>query len=210
MGFDDRLSLFMLGCLIGSVVGYIVRLLQESREKLNEVDEHVKDAHHAPRDEKGFMRYRVVADVMMLIVLVITSWAAFSTQKVNNDLKSTQADLAETQGDLESAQARMAGIVLCTSQTLGEALVALNERTTYSGARTQANVELQKMQADMLRILLHEPPYPEAAQEEAADQYFEALIRFLDLSEKQKGTTLKYDYPSVDGFEACLDNPQEG
>lgn len=199
MDFDDRLGMFLLGCLIGSVVGYIVRLLQETREKIDRVDKTVKDAHRAPRDEKGFMRYRFVADIMMILVLMVTVYAAFSTQKVNNDLKKTQADLAVAQDRIE----HVAG---CTALTLTEAIDALNGRTTYTVEQVDSNVELQRAQADMLRILAHEPPYSEVEQEKAIQAYFSALDKFVGLSEKTKDKAEQNDYPTTSEFKACLND----
>lgn len=199
MDFDDRLGMFLLGCLIGSVVGYIVRLLQETREKIDRVDKTVKDAHRAPRDEKGFMRYRFVADILMLTALTITVMAAFSTNQVNNNLKDTQKDLAV-------AQDRIDHISSCTAIFLGDALEALNARTEYSGQQAQANIDLQKAQAQMLRILLHVPPHPSARQGEATQEYFDTLLRFLNISQTQRNRADANEYPTLEDFETCLSN----
>lgn len=197
MGFDDRLSLFLLGCLIGSVVGYMVRLLQETREKIDRVDANIKNTHHA-RDEKGFMRYRLVADMAMLFALTLTVWAALSTQQVNNDLK-------ETQGDLKIAQGRIEHVAGCTVRTLSQAIEALNERTTYTVSQVDSNVDLQRAQTKMLQILVHKPPYSEVNRTKAVQKYFKALGRFFELSDKTKRTAIANSYPTKEEFEKCLD-----
>lgn len=216
MDFDDRLVLFLLGCLIGSVVGYIVRLLQETREKIVEVDEHVQDTHHAPREESGFITFPALKNFFVLAIVAVAAWAAITTQLVNNDLKSAQgdlksavADLKVAQADLKKAQERTEHVVFCTSLILSKAIDALNERTTYSGAQADANVELQQAQAEMLGILAHEPPYPEARRDAAIQAYFDALGKFFGLAKKSQEKVEQNDYPTIEEFKACLDAPPE-
>lgn len=203
MGFDDRLSLFLLGCLIGSVVGYIVRLLQEMKAEIHEVDDKF-DHINPPQDhnEKGFLRYPVVANVTLAVVLILVVWAAFASQKASNDAEDALAQLAVQQD-------RSAHIVLCTKETLSLALIALNERTTYSSAQAKSNVELQRAQAKMLGILAHIPPYPELKRAEAIQDYFAALDNFFTLSEKSNQKVEENDYPSIEDFEACIDDGVE-
>jgi hypothetical protein len=199
MGFDDRLSLFLLGCLIGSVVGYIVRLLQEMKAEIHEVDEKF-DTINPPHDhdERGFLRYPVFANITLLVVLVLVVWASFASQKASNDVEEAQANLAETQKRVEH-------VTSCTKETLAQTVLALNERTTYAKAQAISNVELQKAQAKMLRILAHVPPYTDLKRAEAIQEYFAALDRFFVLAEKSAEKAEKNDYPTVASFEACLD-----
>lgn len=209
MDFDDRLVLFILGCLIGSVVGYIVRLLQETREKINVVDEHVQDTHHDPHNERGFITPAFFKKNWLVLLLVaVAAWAAFTTQSVNNNFKSQQDDLKVAQADLKSTQDRLDHVVSCTSFILTKAITALNERTTYSGAQADANIELQKAQAEMLDILTHEPPYSDAKKEAALQAYLEAQDRFFELSEKSEIKVDQNDYPTEAEFVACLDSPE--
>lgn len=220
MDFDDRLVLFVLGCLIGSVVGYIVRLLQETREKITVVDEHVKDTHHDPHNEGGFITFPALKNLLVLLLVAVAAWAAFTTQSVNNNFKDTQdglvetqaelklaqADLKTAQADLKAAQNRIEHVVYCTSYILTKAITALNERTTYSGAQADANVELQKAQAEMLGILAHEPPYSEGRRDEAINAYFEAQERFFELAKKAGVKVDENQYPTKDEFETCLNS----
>ena len=216
MDFDDRLVLFILGCLIGSVVGYIVRLLQETREKIEVVDEHVQDTHHDPYNERGFITPAFFKKNWLVLALVaVAVWAAFSTQSVNNnfantqdDLVSTQADLKTAQADLKSTQDRLEHVVSCTSFILTKAITALNERTTYSGAQADANIDLQKAQAEMLDILTHEPPYSDAEKEAALQAYLDAQDRFFELAKKSGVKVDENDYPTKEEFETCLDSPE--
>lgn len=208
MDFDDRLVLFVLGCLIGSVVGYIVRLLQETREKIIVVDEHVQDTHHDPHDERGFITFAAIKKNLLTIILVgVAAWAAFSTQSVNNNFKSSQDELVSTQAELKKAQDRIEHVVSCTSFILTKAITALNERTTYSGAQADANVELQKAQAEMLDILTHEPPYSDAEKEAALQAYLDAQDRFFELAKKAGVKVDENDYPTKAEFETCLEAP---
>lgn len=209
MDFDDRLVLFILGCLIGSVVGYIVRLLQETREKINVVDEHVQDTHHDPHNERGFITPEFLKKNWLVLILVaVAAWAAFTTQSVNNNFKNSQEDLKVAQADLKSTQDRLDHVVSCTSFILTKAITALNERTTYAGAQADANIELQKAQAEMLDILTHEPPFSDAEKEAALKAYFRAQDRFFELAGKSEIKVAQNDYPTKAEFVACLDSPK--
>lgn len=92
MDLGERLGWLVLGMAVGFVLGFIVARLRVIEQKVDEVDGHVK---HRARDEIGFMRVPIIADAMVLIVVLITAWAAFASQKATNDVHETQQDLAE-------------------------------------------------------------------------------------------------------------------
>lgn len=89
MEFDERLGWLLLGCAIGFIMGYIVRSLHDIKEELHKVDNHVTH-----RDERGIMRFPLAANTALVIVVCITAYAAFKSQKASNDVKDTQDDLA--------------------------------------------------------------------------------------------------------------------
>ena len=94
MGLDDRLAYLMIGCAIGFILGYFVRALRDIKEELHEVDEIVKKQE---RGEAGFMRFPMVANAALILVLGLSLWASFTTQKVNNELADTQDSLVQAQ-----------------------------------------------------------------------------------------------------------------
>lgn len=107
MEFADRLGWWLFGCAVGFILGYIVRYLREIKEEVHEVDELVKKIDK----EGGFVRYPYVADVMLIVVVLVTVWAAFLSQKASNDVRENYeqdqvarckagADYREVQRDL--------------------------------------------------------------------------------------------------------------
>lgn len=180
----DNLVYMAVGACIGAVAGFHVRDVRAIREKMDKVDKIV-----LKREEKGFMRIPAVANAFMIAVLVISVYASFSTQKTNNELKSTQA--------------RISRITFCNQAYLAKTIRALNERTTYSGDQATANVELQKAQAGYLQIRLQIPP--DAQKTEAAlKAYFDRLTKFVMTSEKVSNKQSQYPYPTNTEFSDCV------
>jgi hypothetical protein len=193
MAFDDRLTSLLLGLVIGFVLGYFVRLMREIKKELDEVEKVVKDlgdhdndqnGKHK-REETGFMRYPMVANVAILLVVGLTAYAAFLSQKAVNDSQDA---------------------VTCNRQTLAEVIESLNERSTYSTDMAKANIELQRSQSDFFAVLLHKPPYSDARRSRAVRKYYEDLQTFLSLAEKNQGKLSNNPYPTIDDFSGCLDN----
>jgi len=90
MDLMDRLMWLLLGCLIGFVLGYIVRSLQDIKEKVDEIDEVVTDAPSKwEPNERGFMRLPRFAELSLLLVIALTVWASFATARVNAQLNNT-------------------------------------------------------------------------------------------------------------------------
>lgn len=189
MGLDDRLWYLLLGCLIGFVLGYITRALRDIKEELQEVEHVVRK-----KDERGFMRYPLVADLALILVVVVTVYAAFASQKASNDVKD--------------AQDRIAQVTKCNQVYLTRALEALNERSTYSSDQAKANVNLQQKQLAFLTILLDVPPPTPAEGRKALTDYYKAvqegLEKFIDLSGKTLAKYRANPYPTEDELQACL------
>ena len=218
MAFDDRLLFLLLGVGIGFVFGYLTRLLQgvrdikkeldEVKEELNEVDSIVKENlgdHHysgthvgtdeepiSRQNEKGFMTYRWGANIAVLLMVVLTAWAAFVSQKASNDVKHSQE--------------RIEQIVSCNRATTADVIESLNGRSTYSVNMAQANIDLQRAQSDFFTLLAHKPPYSEERRTRAFLAYLDSLTAFLELAEKNKGNLATNDFPTIDDFEDCLND----
>lgn len=190
MGFDDRLFYTLLGSLIGFVLGYVVRTLQDIRDELSSLDENVKKTTELDRANDGFLRYPVFANVALFLVLALTAFAAFASQRANNEVEATQE--------------RIERVTKCNHQILTETIEALNERTTYARRASDANVSLQRAQADTLRVLLAKPPRPSSEREAASRAYFDALTLFLTSSKSASVTSSSTDYPKAKDLEECL------
>lgn len=189
MGLDDRLSYLLLGMLVGFVLGYITKALREIKEEIGHVDETVK----RQKNERSFMRFPLVADAMLLVVLGITVYAAFSSQKTNNELSDTQDYIAR--------------ITFCNQEYLAGTIAALNERTTYSTEQARANVKLQIEQGELLAFLLTEPPPLESEGREALRDYFQSGVQnFILVNERALEKFRQNPYPTEDELQACLEN----
>lgn len=186
MSLDERIGWLLLGCMIGFALGYIVRSLREIKEEIQEVDKTVKRA----RNEEGFMRNPIVADVALLLVIVLTVWAAFASQKASNDIQDTQD--------------RIARVTICNQQYLSKTIRALNDRTEKFGFQAQANLELQKAQAAMLSVLTAKPPKAAKEKRKAFEDYFDALNEFVSTSAEYQAEAVATPYPTNEELGTCL------
>jgi len=192
MTFDERVTWFLLGVLVGWLIGKIKELRRgeiEIKEKLEEVDKNVKKQRRQ-RDESGIVRYPLAADIVLFGVVIMTVWAAFATAKTNAEL--------EKQGQ------RIEAITACNQQYLYKTIEALNERTTYTQTTADANVELQQGLADFIDILLFQPPKTPEERYAALQKFDRKLAAYVESSLKQKGKTSAYPYPTEEELSACL------
>lgn len=187
MELTERAIYMLIGGAMGFVAGYIVRYLREIKEKVDKVGEIVERDN---RDERGFVRFPIIADIALLAVVVLTVWAAFSSQRASNDVQNTQD--------------RITRITYCNQQFLSKTIKALNERTTYSRDQAAANVELQKAQAEFIRLILHKPPYTAERRERALQEYFQALTSFVMLNAQTEIKADTYPYPTNEELADCL------
>lgn len=204
MAFDDRLLSLLVGLAVGFVVGYVVRLLQDIMEELDEVDEivkelgshednHVGNGKTKPnrQNENGFMRYPWAVNTAALLVVGLTAYAAFVSQRASNDVQDSQD--------------RSNQVVACNEQVLGEVLIALDERSTYTAELAAANIDLQQAQYDFFTLLAHKPPYSEERRERAFLVYVDAQRVFLDLAEKSRAKVATHPFPTIEDFSKCLE-----
>lgn len=197
MAFDDRLQFLLLGMAIGFVLGYLVRLVREIKEELDEVDDIVKkELGNHDRGESGFMEIRYLKDIAILLVVGLTAWASFVSQKASNDSQDTQ-DRIET-------------VTYCMLTSQSEALNALNERSTYTKEQANANIDLQTDFATFFNLLLHQPPFSSEEQRKAAEKYQTSLNNFVDVSKKTRSKVEDNPFPTVDDLRTCIRKGAEG
>jgi hypothetical protein len=214
MGIDDRIGWLLLGCILGFIAGYYTRTLQEIKEELDEVDAIVKEKRFSRRrsdrgDEKilrlppnlvelerpndeGFTRTPWIMNVALFIVVIMTLWAAVSSQHSSNTVKTTQAQIKQ--------------VTACNQVYLTKTIDALNERTTYTQAQADANVNLQKAQALFLNELLHRPPYSQRRQSRAAKNYLTTLTKFVTVSGQSSRKQTANPYPTKRALKRCLES----
>lgn len=193
VSLDDRMGYFLLGCLIGVGIGYMIRYLQKIDRNVMILKKHLsKD-----RKESGFMRHPIVADVMISFLVLFTAYAAISTGITNHRV-------TENSNDTKAVGQKVERITRCNSEFLGKVIVALNERTTYTTAQADANVSLQKAQLKLLAIGLTIPPPSPADGDKAIREYYAKLNKFVDLAEKTAKKTISNPYPTISEFRICV------
>lgn len=219
MEFSDRIG----WVLLGMVLGYVLRLLQDLKKEVHEVDEIVtrRERRSAAkqrrvRDEGGFMQNRIVADVIMVLVFSMCLWATISTGATNNKLRDAVGEVRAQQVSLETnqkadeqTQLRLARITVCTQEYLTETIVALNTRTKYTQKQANANVLLQKAQTEFLQVVLVRPPVSEADREAALRLYVARLEQFVDVAQQSKKATQSQNYPTAEQLNSCLNTPTD-
>lgn len=215
MDLDDRALYLILGMVLGSALGYVVRMLQEIqkdivvvngevhdiKEEVDEIDSIVKTKR---RDEAGFMRVPVVADILVISVLALTVWAAWSTGETNNKLEAAITDISANQKADDLQEVRIQKITSCTLEFTSKTIEALNERTTYTGRSSEANAQVLQAQQDFLEIILRIPPPSDADALAALRTYTDAVAKYNILEDKAKDKRNEFAYPTNEELAACL------
>lgn len=185
---DTRLGALLLGCVIGFILGYIVRSLREIKAKVDRVDKHVTEK--APRGDDGFTTPEWLKNIALLIVVAITAWSAFASQHNSNEIKKSSDDRDK--------------IVACNQLYLTATIAALNARTTFTQQQSASNVELQKSLSNLVTLSLRTPPLGPDAARAVVEGFSAALKHFLDLSAKSADKVDKNPYPTPTAFLDCL------
>lgn len=106
MDLADRLLWMAVGGALGFVLGYIVRSLKDIRKRVEHMEDVVTNDEPAQgkhRGEDGFMQNRIVADVMVLLVVLLSVFASFQTAKVNSELEHTLDCISQYNSDYGGA-----------------------------------------------------------------------------------------------------------
>lgn len=205
MELYEKFGYFVLGMVIGYILGRLVRTVHEIKEELDEVDDIVKKR---ARDESGFMRFPIVADIALVVVIAVTVWAAVATGHTNYTLKETQDDLEVAQSQLKSAQADISELGECNQKFLGVVIRTLNARTISVQERADANAALQKAQAKFIRIILTQPPVTDDEARAALERYSELLNEFVAASEEAKSNSEEFPYPTDEELAKCYSDAE--
>lgn len=209
MDLDERLSWLAIGCLVGYCLGYlrsIIITLKDIKEELDEVDDIVK---HRDRDERGTMKRPSWQNIALFVVVLLTVFASFQSQVASN--RSDQAadranNISEKVIQLQREEKQN---VDCLTQVLFDAINALNERTTYSSAQIDANIQLIQGQLDWLSKAQN----PNLSQDEQLllfQEYVTQVQQFIELSNQTKAHQNQFPYPTAEDLKACLtEDPEE-
>jgi len=196
MGIDDRLVFLLLGCAIGFVLGRLDRRLRAMKEQMDEIDECVHECRKRIRNERGAMRMPSRNNIALFLVVAMTLYAAVMSQLASN----TSNDTSDRVITLQAEQKQNLD---CTTQVLFDAIRALNERTTYSGAQADANIALVQGQLNLL-LKIQDPNLTTEERQALFQIYVEQVQEFIELATKTKGQQLQFPYPTVDDLTTCL------
>jgi hypothetical protein len=174
MALSERFGWLVLGMAVGFVLGYIVAQLKAIERKVDTVDEHIKQS----KDEQGFMRIPLVADVLYLMVLAIVVWGAVAAQHAANETRKIQE---------------------CIKQYNEKQGVALQGRDQAVKNGIQSEIDLWLRYENLYRIAKKEPERIPALQEELNKAIVEHRKKLEDL----QATQADYAYPGPDVIENC-------
>lgn len=146
MPVDEKVAWLALGCAIGFVFGYIVARLREIKDKEDTIEAKVDSLKHNKDDETGAFRFSLTGLAVLLVVL-LTAYAAFVSQKASNDVEDKQQSdkVALCQSGTESRDVQ---------RDLVEAiyLLATGSLERPKGAKPLTNVEIQQYNAYIDRV----------------------------------------------------------
>lgn len=195
MTIDERIGWLLVGCMVGFILGYCVRILENVSEH-DRIRLNTQQRVNARlEDERGVLHTRLYGNIALLMVVAITIWAAVVSQQASNDVRELQK--------------RNAQIILCNQNVVIEALDVLNERTMFTSNHWEANLELQVAHSNMLEIVLREQPLSPGTYTRESKLYLEKLTTFIDTTEKANANRATKPYPSADDIKLCVDQIEE-
>ena len=197
MTLDERVIWLLLGVVIGYFLSYMTRTVRETLEEVHEVKLMLKNDPARTRNERGAVDRPTFNQIALVIVLLLTAFAAFQSQQASNKVKTTQDELEDTQVALQQ-------VTTCNRTVLSQALSALNTRTSYTQAAAGSNLTLVKAQVTMFDVLLHRPPYSEMTRFEATEVYNRAAKTFIELGTESQNNALTTKYPTDEDLATCI------
>jgi len=109
----------------------------------------------------------------------------------------------------EQAVYKVQSLSVCNQRIMAKTLIVLNERSTYTKATADANINLQQSQADFFGILLHRPPYSENRRTQSSFDYYHDLQEFLNLAKKSRKTVADNPFPTIRDYNRCIRQEEE-
>lgn len=129
------------------------------------------------------------------VCVVLVAVAAFITQNSANDSNK--------------AVNQVQSLSICNQRIMAKTLIALNERSTFTKAAADSNINLQQSQADFFGILLHRPPYSENRRTKSSFDYYHDLQEFLNLAKKSRKKVEENPFPTVRDYNRCIRQEQD-
>jgi len=182
MDLEERVLYFLIGTVIGGLIGYIIRVLQDTIGR----DDVTFNSDEA--EEKKKFKFTSAA---LLVVVVLTAYASFSSQKTSNSIQDTQEQLQL--------------IASCNQKYLDQTVTALSERTTYTRSQADANLDLQRAQSIFLTVLVRQPPATPAEEDRATNEYYDTLTEFIEIAGLTAGKVAQNPFPEPAALASCYD-----
>lgn len=184
--FWDRMIFMALGCIMGFVLGLLIKVDREAKEACREVREVHEEVHellehekHKDEKEDGTT---VIQTITFVLCALLIGYATVASQLAVNK-SNHQAD--------------------CTQTTVVDVLNILGERSTYTVDQVQANKELQEAQADFISLVLR-PRSTFEQRREALSEYFDALNEFTKYASAAATKASNFPIPKSKGYKECL------
>lgn len=197
MDLAERVILLVVGGGFGFILGLIVARLQDIKNEVDEVLTLEKERHDVSNnphetDERGSAITGYLPHITLLVVVLITVFAALSSQRSSNNVEDTQ----------DSIEA----VTMCNQRFLGQLLYTVNERTTFSADQAKANIELQKVQSRYITTLLANPPESVESKTYALKEYYDKLTNYISVNSQAAKKLEENQYPTIDQFNSCVDS----
>lgn len=145
--------------------------------------------------------------IALAIVVIATLWAALQSSSASNHATEAVSKVAEQNVSLTNQQHQLTAIQTCTQRILFRAIDALNQRTQYTGAQADANIDLQRSQ---LRLLLKglNPKSTQSEREAAFHNYVDDLQNFVTVVTQAQNSQTNNPYPTPAQYARCLTKAQ--
>lgn len=197
MDWSDRLLWFV----VGLVIGYVIRLLQDIRREVHEVDEIVTKRE---KNEDGFVRVPFVLDVMLIILFAATMYSVLrvevSVDRSNHAVAQLEADRVRDQAQNK----RIEEVASCTLEFTSKTLSALNGRTTTTSEQLRSDVKVLRSQLKFLEVVLFLPPVSDDIRRQALQDYVQDAQAFVEVTGRQRANVKNYQFPTNIELSKCL------
>lgn len=185
MALSERLGWLLLGMIIGFVLGIIVARLRAIEEKVDAVDEHVKETQRkVSPGSSGFMRQPLGTGMLYFLALLIVFWGTVAGQLALNRVDHTQ---------------------MCIKQYNIHQGRALTTRDDAIKAGTQSEINLWTRYAELYAQAKKDPKKIPQAQE-ALNR---AIMSHRDALQETQSTRDSNPYPDPDVLVNCAEGDKD-
>lgn len=158
----ENLAWFALGCIVGTGFGFTVRAKRDAKEALDKVN----GLEPTKRNEGGFMRNPITADIAMLLVVGLTVYASFQAGLALNKVDHT---------------------VTCIKRYNVHQGEALSARDSSIKAGTQSEIKLWTQYGELYAQAKKDPSKIPAAQEKLNQAIASHRLALIDTQETRDG-----------------------